>query len=172
VMTSTVDASVATVASFGGVSEIYEGSFRTRKRIELLANRITVRFRRNLIPDSRPNSSRTAIPWWSDFYHTTVVEEDAASHTAIAEWRPLEIEAETLRDLTTAQSVADYLLARNADGPMYVSFETGLCGLDVELGDNIAVEHFSWPVALVVRVERIVVDVNEMMVTLDGQALL
>lgn len=176
IMASMVNNATAATKAFMDQTDIIEQSFSVKRKFEFLANSFLYRFARNFIPDSRPDSARTSSAWYSDFYGYTVDADDSASIADVAETRDFELEGWSLRDLTTATDVIDQLLTRRAYGPIYARFTTSLCGLDVELGDNITVTHFGgmaaggWTAKLL-RVERIVVDPDAMTVELEGQVV-
>lgn len=172
-----IDAGKASVRKFIDTQgDIVEGSFDANRVIAKQNNRVTIKFERNYVPDSRPDSARTGILWYSDFYGTTVDLLDATSKAAIKEERELKLEGWSLRDTATAADSGAKKLARRKDGPIYTQFRTNLCGDDVDLGDNFKVtsqegmDSTGWTGKLH-RCEAITYYLDEDMVELEGQAI-
>jgi hypothetical protein len=164
------------VKAFTDVTDIAKQSFSVRRKFEYLVNRITYHYQKNFIPDSRPWSARTGAGWYSDITGTPPTASNSSSITAVRETRTLDLPMSSLRSMATAVNVVDSLLGRRAFGPIYSAFQTGLCGLDVELGDLITVTHFAGMDASgwtnkKLRVERIAVDLDKLTVELEGQAV-
>ena len=70
-----------------------------------------------------------------------------------------------VRDSAVADNVAGQVLVERKDGPLFASHTVGLCGTDVELGDNQLVTDFEGPrgsgwVDRKTRVERIELVLN------------
>lgn len=179
IIASVIDASAASVRTFTDVfQEIEERSFDANRRMANLNNAVSIKFIRNYIPDTRPDSARTGMEWWSDHndYSNTVNLSDGTSVAAIQETRTLTLEGWSLRDGVTAADVGAQKLARRKDGPIYTQFRTSLCGDDVDVGDNFKVtsqeglDASGW-IAKLHRCEAITYYLDEDLVQLEGQVI-
>jgi len=178
IMASMVYNLTAATKAFVDVTDVVAKSFSVRRRFELLANAFTYRFAKNYIMDAQPDSARTGAAWMSDAIigMETIETSDPTSIAAVAETRKFVLEGWSTRHKGTVEDVAEQLLIRRLYGPIYARFTTNLCGMDVELGDNITLTHFGgmdttgWTAKLL-RVERLVIDPDAMTVELEGQAV-
>lgn len=178
IIASAINALTTPTRAFVDPTDIVAGSFTVRRKVEYLTNAVVFRFMKNYILDASADSARTGAEWMSDAIigQETIDITDPTSIAAVAETRKKELFGWSTRHKATALDVATHLLGRNSLGPIYATFKTDLCGLDVELGDNITVTHFAgmsasgWT-AKVLRVERLVLEPAAMTVELTGQVV-
>lgn len=168
----------APVRAFTAVTDIVKGTFKPKRRMELLANASLFRYRRRLMSLSATNGplGSFASDWLVEGQWFADAGSIAAHGGEPAGKRTREQSLYSVRDTTTADNVVSSIQARRYYGPIYAKFQTTLCGLDVDLGDNITVTHFAglagvgWTEKLL-RVERIAFNPDTLTVDLEGQVI-
>lgn len=149
VMASMVSPAAAAVRSVSDVTDTTRESFRARRRRDEIRNTLTYRYARRYVPalpeptpaegDALPAQLRQSqVDWEVDNVSPT---PDAAS---VAKYgtRALDLSLELVRDADTAADIAAMHQEVLAPGPIAVGYREGLCGTNVDLGDNVELDHF------------------------------
>ena len=149
IIASMIDPTAAAVRSVSDVTDTIAASFRARRRRDEIRNTIVYRYARRYVPalpestpaEGEPLPDRLRQPqveWESDNNEPTPGSSSVTKYGT----RKLDLSLELVRDSATATDVAALKQEVLAPGPVAVTYKEGLCGTNVDLGDNVDLDHF------------------------------